>query len=133
VAAQETSSQWAFTRAANTRGSAAGFGTRPVAPEALHLTNRAITRRLVFTGNRLLVQRLRARKQEVLMSVAKVVELTAESESSFEDAIRQGLQRASQTIKNIEGAWIKEQKVRINNGKIIGYRVDMKVTFVLNE
>lgn len=67
------------------------------------------------------------------MSVAKVIELTAESDRSFEDAVRQGLQRASQTIKNIEGAWIKEQKIRVQDGKIIGYRVDMKVTFVLNE
>ena len=67
------------------------------------------------------------------MSVAKVVEITAESERSFEDAVRQGLSRASQTIKHIEGAWIKEQKVRVSDGKIVGYRVDMKVTFVLNE
>lgn len=67
------------------------------------------------------------------MSVAKVVEITAESEQSFEDAVRKGLQRASQTIQNIEGAWIKEQKVRINNGKIVGFRVDMKVTFLLKE
>lgn len=67
------------------------------------------------------------------MSVAKVVEITAESETSFEDAIRSGLQRAAQTIQHIEGAWIKEQKVRVSNGKIIGYRVDMKVTFVLKE
>jgi dodecin len=67
------------------------------------------------------------------VSVAKIVEITAESERSFEDAVREGLSRASQTIKNIEGAWIKEQKVRFSNGKIVGYRVDMKVTFVLNE
>ena len=67
------------------------------------------------------------------MSVAKVVEITAESERSFEDAVRQGLSRASQTIKHVEGAWIKEQKVRVSDGKIVGYRVDMKVTFVLNE
>ena len=67
------------------------------------------------------------------MSVAKIVEITAESERSFEDAVREGLSRASQTIKNIEGAWIKEQKVRVSNGKVVGYRVDMKVTFLLNE
>jgi dodecin len=67
------------------------------------------------------------------VSVAKIVEITAESERSFEDAVREGLSRASQTIKNIEGAWIKEQKVRFSNGKVVGYRVDMKVTFVLNE
>ena len=67
------------------------------------------------------------------MSVAKVVEITSESETSFEDAVRRGLQRASQTIQHIEGAWIKEQKVRVNNGKIVGFRVDMKVTFLLHE
>lgn len=67
------------------------------------------------------------------MSVAKIVEITAESEQSFEDAVRKGLQRASQTIQNIQGAWIKEQKVRINDGKIAGFRVAMKVTFLLKE
>ncbi len=67
------------------------------------------------------------------MSVAKVIEVTSESETSFEDAIRKGLQRASQSVKNIEGAWIKEQKVRIKDSKIVGFRVDMKVTFVLEE
>jgi flavin-binding protein dodecin len=68
-----------------------------------------------------------------VMSVAKVIEVTAESDRSFEEAIREGLQRASQTVKNIEGAWVKEQKVRVENGKIVGYRVDMKVTFLLRE
>ena len=65
------------------------------------------------------------------MGVAKIIELTSESEKSFEDAIQQGIARANQTVKNIEGAWIKEQKLRINGGKIVAYRVDMKVTFLL--
>jgi hypothetical protein len=65
------------------------------------------------------------------MSVAKVVELTSNSPESFEDAIRQGVARASKTLKNIEGAWIKEQQVSITDGRITGYRVNMLVTFVL--
>jgi flavin-binding protein dodecin len=65
------------------------------------------------------------------MSVAKVIELTATSSRSFEDAIQQGIARATSTLKNVEGAWIKEQKVIINNGKIVNYRVNMMITFVL--
>jgi flavin-binding protein dodecin len=66
------------------------------------------------------------------MSVAKVIELTATSERSFEDAINQGIARASSTLKNVEGAWIKEQKVMIKDGKIIAFRVNMMITFILN-
>lgn len=66
------------------------------------------------------------------MSVAKVIELTASSNKSFEDAIEQGIKRASKTLDNVEGAWIQEQKVVIKKGKIAEYRVNMKVTFVLN-
>lgn len=67
------------------------------------------------------------------MAVAKVIEITSESDRSFEDAIQRGIARANQTVKHVEGAWIKEQKIRISDGKIVSYRVDMKVTFVLNE
>ena len=65
------------------------------------------------------------------MSVAKVIELTSTSEESFEDAINRGIARATKTLKNVEGAWIKEQKVIVTDGKINGYRVNMLVTFVL--
>lgn len=65
------------------------------------------------------------------MAVAKVVEITSASKKSFEDAIEQGMKRASSTLKNVEGAWIQEQKVTVKNGKIDEYRVNMKVTFVL--
>lgn len=65
------------------------------------------------------------------MSVAKVIELSATSSKSFEDAIQQAITRASKTLNNIEGAWIKEQKVDIKDGKIVGYRVHLNVTFVL--
>jgi flavin-binding protein dodecin len=67
------------------------------------------------------------------MSVAKVVEISAESTASFEDAIRKGIKRASKTIKNIKSAWISEQKVEVADGKVTAYRVHMKVTFVLDD
>jgi flavin-binding protein dodecin len=66
------------------------------------------------------------------MTVAKVVEISAESKDSFEDAISQGIARASETVDNIRGAWVKEQSVVIDKGKISAFRVDLKVTFVLN-
>jgi dodecin len=65
------------------------------------------------------------------MSVAKVIEITSTSEKSFEDAIVKGIARADKTLNNIEGAWIKEQKVMVTNGKITTYRVNMLVTFIL--
>jgi flavin-binding protein dodecin len=67
------------------------------------------------------------------MSVAKVSEISATSTKSFEDAIQQGLTRASQTLRNVRGAWIKEQHVRCENGKITEYQVNMMVTFVLDD
>ena len=67
------------------------------------------------------------------MSVAKVIEVSASSSDSFEDAIRQGLDRTCATMDDVRGAWIKEQQVRLENGKIVEFRVDMKVTFVLHE
>ena len=65
------------------------------------------------------------------MSVAKVVEITAASPKSFEDAIQAGITRAAKTLDDIQGAWVKEQKVVVKGNKIVEYRVDMKVTFVL--
>lgn len=65
------------------------------------------------------------------MSVAKVTEITATSKKSFEDAIQLGISRANKTLKNVKGAWIANQKVDIENGKIISYRVGLKITFVL--
>lgn len=66
------------------------------------------------------------------MTVAKVIEINAESNVSFEDAVRQGITRASDSVHNIRGAWIKEQKVTVEGGDIVKYRVDLKVTFVLD-
>lgn len=67
------------------------------------------------------------------MSIAKVIEITAESSQSFQDAIEQGIPRAAETVENIEGAWIQDQKVLVEDGKIAGYRVSMKLTFVLSD
>lgn len=66
------------------------------------------------------------------MSVAKVIEISAESKKSFEDAIEKGIKTASKTVHNIKGAWVKEQKITVDDGKVVGYRVDLKVTFVLD-
>ena len=67
------------------------------------------------------------------MSVAKVTEITASSRKSFEDAIRKGIKRANKTLKNITGAWVQDQKIDVEKGKVVRYRVNMKVTFVLKD
>jgi flavin-binding protein dodecin len=67
------------------------------------------------------------------MSVAKVSEISATSTKSFEDAIQQGLARAAKTIRNIRSAWIKEQRVRLEDGRISEYQVNMMVTFVIDD
>ena len=69
--------------------------------------------------------------QEVLMSVAKVLELSAESPKSFDDALRKGIERASETVDDIRGAWIQNQEVVVEGGEVVRYRVHMRVTFVL--
>jgi hypothetical protein len=66
------------------------------------------------------------------MSVARVTEITSASRTSFEDAINAGIARADQTLRNVSGAWIQNMKVEIVKGKIVEYRVNMKVTFVLD-
>ncbi|UVT16127.1 MAG: dodecin domain-containing protein [Nitrospira sp.] len=66
------------------------------------------------------------------MSVAKIIEISAESPTSFEDAIVQGIARASKTVHGITSAWVKEQHVVVENNKVSLYRVDLKVTFVLD-
>jgi flavin-binding protein dodecin len=67
------------------------------------------------------------------MSVAKVSEISATSTKSFEDAIQKGLARAGKTLRNMRSAWIKEQQVRLDKGKITEYQVNMAVTFVLDD
>ena len=65
------------------------------------------------------------------MSVAKIIELTSRSNSSFDDAIRQGIQKAGETITNVEGAWVKDQQVVIDGNDIVGYQVSLKITFIV--
>ena len=65
------------------------------------------------------------------MSVARVTEIIASSKKSFQDAIEKGIERAAKTLKNVEGAWIQDQKIVVEDGKITAYRVTMKVTFIL--
>ena len=67
------------------------------------------------------------------MTVARISEISSVSSKSFEDAITQGVDRANKTLKNVKGAWVQNQEVVIDNGKITGYKVNLKVTFVLTE
>ena len=65
------------------------------------------------------------------MAIAKVTEIISSSAISFEDAIVEGIKRANQTLKNVKGAWVKDQKVKVVDGKITEYRVILRITFVL--
>jgi len=65
------------------------------------------------------------------MSVARVTEITSSSTVSFDDAVAQGIARADKTLRHVEGAWVRDQKVVVRGGKIAEYRVNMKVTFIL--
>lgn len=65
------------------------------------------------------------------MSVAKVIEIIATSKVGFEDAIKKGVARASETVSGVVAAWVKDQSVEVANGKVTSYRVTLKVTFVL--
>ncbi len=67
------------------------------------------------------------------MSVAKVTEIISSSKKGFEDAIEKGIERANKTLENVKGAWISEQKVVVENGKITEYRVTLRLTFVLKD
>jgi flavin-binding protein dodecin len=67
------------------------------------------------------------------MSVAKITEIQSSSTKSFEDAVKTGIKRADQTLRNVSGAWVKDQKVKVSKGKITEYRVIMKVTFILDD
>jgi flavin-binding protein dodecin len=65
------------------------------------------------------------------MSVARISEISSTSEKSFEDAVQQGIQRATATLRNVRSAWIKEQEVQVEGNRITAYKVIMKITFVL--
>ena len=65
------------------------------------------------------------------MSVAKTSEITSSSSKSFEEAVRKGIRKMGETVDNIEGAWVKEQKVVVKDGEVAASRVTMKVTFIV--
>ncbi len=67
------------------------------------------------------------------MTVASVTEISAVSSEGFEEAIREGINRATQTLRNVEGAWVKDKNILIENGRITGYKVNLLVTFVMEE
>ena len=67
------------------------------------------------------------------MSVARVTEISSTSQSSFEDAIKEGINRATSTLRGVEGAWVKDMNVLIDNGNITGYKVNLAITFMLED
>ncbi len=66
-----------------------------------------------------------------MATIARVTEIIASSPKSFDDAMAEGVKRANKTLKNVSGAWIKDQSVKIEKGKVVQYRVTMKITFIL--
>ena len=67
------------------------------------------------------------------MTIARITEVTSSSKKSFEDAVKNGVERASKTLKKVSGAWVKDQEVGVKNGKVTEYRVKLKITFVLED
>ena len=67
------------------------------------------------------------------MPVGRVTEISATSTSSFDDAVKQGLERATKTLRNVQGAWVKDMNIGVENDKIANYRVNMEVTFLLED
>ena len=67
------------------------------------------------------------------MSVARVTEISATNPNSFAEAVNEGVNRATSTLRNVEGAWVKDQNVLIENGSIVGYQVNLAITFVLED
>jgi flavin-binding protein dodecin len=73
------------------------------------------------------------KEAQIRMSVARVTELSATSQTSFDEAVTEAVTRATQTLRGVEGAWVKDQNVLIEDGTIKGYKVNVEVTFVLEE
>ena len=67
------------------------------------------------------------------MSVARITEISSTSSKGFEDAIAQGIQRASSTLRNVRSAWVKEQRIEVSNGRITAYQVNLMITFTLDD
>jgi dodecin len=101
-----------------------------------HLTQLKFLRAFAFSLKSPFVLGLRNQTtrdiEELVMTIAKVSEITSSSNKSFDYAIEKGIKRASKTIRGIQGAWIQDQKVVINDGKIVEYRINMKISFVLD-
>jgi dodecin len=87
----------------------------------------------VFYKHRRRSKAIRDKGKKFTSSVARVIELSATSEENFEDAINQGVTRATSTLRNVESAWIKDMNVLIENNKVVAYKVNMAITFVLEE
>jgi flavin-binding protein dodecin len=68
-----------------------------------------------------------------IMSIARITEISSTSTKSFEDAIQSAVARATKTLRNVRGAWVKEQQIKIEDGKIVEYQVNLMITFVLEE
>jgi flavin-binding protein dodecin len=68
-----------------------------------------------------------------IMSIARITEISSTSTKSFEDAIQSAVSRATKTLRNVRGAWVKEQQIKIEDGKIVEYQVNLMITFVLDE
>jgi flavin-binding protein dodecin len=79
-----------------------------------------------------LLQDSRSEEDEA-MTIARVTEISSTSQTSFDDAIQQGVARATKTLRNVKSAWIKEQRVEINDNRIVQYQVNLMVTFVLDD
>ena len=67
------------------------------------------------------------------MSIARITEISSTSTKSFEDAIQTAVGRATETLRNVRSAWVKEQQIKIDNGSIVEYQVNLMITFVLDE
>ncbi len=67
------------------------------------------------------------------MSVGRIVEISATSEKSFDDAVQQGINRASETLRHVQSAWIKDQRVEVEQGKVTSYQVNMQITFLMED
>lgn len=67
------------------------------------------------------------------MTVARVTEISATSPTSFDEAVAKGIERASKTLRNVQSAWVKDQNVIVENGKVSAYKVNMEITFVLDD
>jgi flavin-binding protein dodecin len=97
---------------------------------ASHRTNYREDRRITQLITELRGWRIYLARSAV-MSVARIVEISSTSDKSFEDAIMQGIGRASKTLRDIKSAWVKDQEVTVQNNKVVAYKVILKVTFVL--